>query len=456
MKNNAKIFVAVAMITLSAVILSSCGKGIRKAPPLQKAVPSYLANSYDEVTRNGITIDYNPQTLKPIPSPKKPYSPFPRNIPKDWIKGELEWPEYKDPAQPGMWDMALNNFYDNYIMETVPETISESASNNRIKTVIKLYEMKNPLVSHPGKLSKSDYTLVKVLDKAPDGELPQNQSCAISDDFVVWQASSKDDGSNWEIWGYDIKGNEVFPICSHKEYKTPRYVFPDCTIGGNDILLIDLVTTESDGKTGRKVIVYDLSNRKTLMVLGNDKYIYFFPRIAGGFLYANKSVRYDGGSQYVPPTNVVRINIKTGEEKVVIPNSYLFVSSSFDDKLCLVSIKGDYPYNDVWILDNKKGKLVCYMKIPINDTNTKPETSVTESGILYAGGQADETPYYFYSFDKNKAFYTGPVITLPDSSGRFLIMKHQLDSYYPVPPFDYEGKKRRMEGYNTFLIVKPD
>ena len=98
--------------------------------------------------------------------------------------------------------------------------------------------------------------------------------------------------------------------------------------------------------------------------------------MAGGFLYANKSIRYDSNSQRVPPTNIIRINIETGEDKVVIPNSYLFVSSSFDNKLCLVSIKGDYPYNDVWILNTEKKTLTCYMKIPINDTNTKPEISV--------------------------------------------------------------------------------
>lgn len=174
-----------------------------------------------------------------------------------------------------MWDMALDNFYDIYITETVPEKTSESSSHSQAKTVIKLYRMKNPLVfpSRTNKLSRSDYILVKILDKAPDGELPQNQNCAISDNFVVWQASSKGDGSDWEIWGYDIKGNEIFPVCSHKEYKTPKFVFPDYTIENDNILLIDLVTTESDGKNGRKVIVYNLSTRKTLMVLGNDEYI---------------------------------------------------------------------------------------------------------------------------------------------------------------------------------------
>ncbi len=87
-----------------------------------------------------------------------------------------------------MWDMALDNFYDIYITETVPEKTSESSSHSQAKTVIKLYRMKNPLVfpSRTNKLSRSDYILVKILDKAPDGELPQNQNCAISDNFVVW------------------------------------------------------------------------------------------------------------------------------------------------------------------------------------------------------------------------------------------------------------------------------
>jgi len=52
---------------------------------------------------------------------------------------------------------------------------------------------------------------VEELDKAPDKlPLPVNQGAIMTDQFVVWMASSDGELRDWEIWGYNIgKGKNV-------------------------------------------------------------------------------------------------------------------------------------------------------------------------------------------------------------------------------------------------------
>jgi len=454
-KRFKKLFYFALFFTVISLVLVSCGEKPKQKPQSQPKensnvsvnIPAYLTDSYKALVKEGIKVTYNPIVTKPIPEPKKPYYVKPREIPKEWIVGELKW------------ESADISFYGNYVLECVPKAGYKplpSTNANWRKTILKLYKRKNVKEKWPYYLSKSDYSLIKVLDGEADNEpYPQNQGQRLSDKFVVWQSSSDAETNKWKIWGYDISRDKVFMICSYKDFKTSKDAYPTYKIRGN-LLLISLVTEDAEGKLGRTVIVYDLKDQKTLKTFGNEQYIYMFPTAVGNYIYLNKSVRYDPANNSVPPTSVVRIDMKSGKEDIVIPNSRLFVASSFGDKVCLVSIDPNYKYNDVWVLDTSEKELTCYMKIPINDTDTKPGISLMRTGILYAGGQPDETPYYFYSFSKGKAFYTGMPLTPPDSQGRFLIMKYPLNMFYPIPPFNYEGKAERLSGHITYLIVKPN
>jgi len=453
-----KIFFAVLFVAFVIINLVSCTHMSNISPPAN--APNYLKNVYNDLVKEGIKVTYNPEILEAIPAPQKPYSPFPRDIPSNWIASELEWTQYKSPVSPyGL--VSLDDFYGDYVLETVPKEGYKAPSSrpNSIKLILKLYKRKNIIEPLPNKLTKSDYELLKVLDKAPEDQpYPQNQEPKLSDHFVVWQASSNEFDQNWEIWGYDINKDKTFLICSYNDYKISQNSYPIYTMPEDkNVLLVNLVTQDPDGKLRSEIIIYDLTNEKISEVLKSDKYIYSSPTFAGNYLYVNRSdlnQNIDNKTQYAP-SSVIRIYPYTGEEKVIIPNANFFVASSFQYKVCLVSLDPNYQYNDIWVFDTIKNDMTCYMKVPIED-NITPGVSLTQEGILYAGGQSREIPYYFYSFSKKKAFYTGPLISKPDNLGRFLIMKQPLDVYYPVPPFDYEGKAKRLEGYNTLLIIEPN
>ena len=452
-----KIFFALLFVTFFITNLVSC---THMSNILPANAPNYLKNVYNDLVKEGIKVTYHPEILKAIPEPQKPYSPFPRDIPSNWIASELEWTQYKTPQSPEGF-ISLNNFYGDYVLETVPKEGYKAPPSrpNSIKPILKLYKRKNIIEPLPNRLTKSDYKLLKVLDKAPEDQTwPQNQVPKLSDRFVVWQSSSNEFTLNWEIWGYDINKDKTFLICSYKDYKISPNSHPIYTMAKDrNVLLINLEIQDPDGKRRSEIVVYDLINEKISKVLKSDKYSYSSPTFAGNYLYVN---RFDlnqniGDETLYPPSSVVRINLYTGEEKVIIPNANFFVISSFQDKLCLVPFDPNYQYNDVWVFDTTKNEMTCYMKVPIEE-NLRPGAGLTQEGILYAGGQPSETPYYFYSLSKKKAFYTGPRVSVPDNLGRFLIMKQPLDLYRPIPPFDYEGKAKRLEGYDTFLIIKPN
>jgi len=460
-----KLLILLLMLILS-ISLVSCAKAIFVGSKLPEDAPQYLKDAYSDLTKEGIKVHYDPEILKEIPLPQKPYSAFPPvEIPNNWVVGELEWSMHKEPASPyGI--ISLADFYDDYVLTQVPKEdyIPPSSRPNATKPILKLYKRKNAGEAFPKKLTESDYMLVKVLDKAPEDEpYPQNQGAELSDRFVVWQASSNESSTNWQVWGYDINKDKEFLICSYKDHAIPQdrgdfYNFPVYTlVAEKNLLLMNFVEQDSDGKLRGKIFTYDLASEKILKVISSEKYAYSRPLLSDTYIFASRLDLYQNINdrpQYTA-SSIVRINLNTGEEKVIIPNGNFYVTSAYQEKVCLVPLLLDYQFHDIWVLNTKINEMDCYMKVPI-ENGAMPFATLTKDGILYASGQGNQTPYYFYSFNKRKAFYTGPLLTSPDNLERFLIMKTNFDNYYPPPSFDYEGKKRRLEGYNTFLIIKPE
>ena len=453
------------MLILS-INLASCGKNISVGSKLPEDVPQYLTDVYGDLTKEGIIVHYDPEILGEIPMPQKEYSAFPPvQVPDNWVIGELEWSTHKAATTPyGL--ISLADFYGDYVLTQVPKEdyMPSPLRPDATKPILKLYKRKNAGGPFPKKLKESDYALVKTLDKASEDQpYPQNQVAELSDGFVVWQASSNEFNMNWQIWGYDINKDKEFLICSYKDHAIPNdrgdiNSFPVYTlVKEKNILLISFVERDPDEKLRGRVFSYDLASEKISKVISSDKYMYSSPLLSDIYVYASRFDLYqhiEDRPQYTP-SSVVRVDLHTGEEKVIISHENFSVVSAYQEEVCLVPLSLDYQFHDIWVLDTKTNEMTCYMHVPV-EKGAMPGVTLTQDGIFYSSGQGNQIPYYFYSFNRRRAFYTGPQLTSPDSHGCFLIMKTNFDIYYPPPPFDYEGKKRRLEGYSTFVIVKPE
>ncbi len=461
MKSKKLIIFSILLVFI--LLFSSCKNNIPKYP---ENAPQYLKDVYNDIIENGIKVHYNPEALEEIPEPQKPYTfAMKRNIPDDWIIGELEWPMHKTPSMPyGV--ISFCGMYGDYLLEQVPkEEYTPPVSHpNAEKPILKLYRRKNPAKPLPKKLSKLDYVLVKVLDEAPEnGTRPQNQDYTFSDRFVVWTASSNESCSDWQTWGYDIKKDKLFPICSYKDFKIPYrgdssdkpfYVL----MKGRGILIATLVSQDSNGKLSGKIIIYDLANEKVTKLISSEKYIYSSAAMVDNYLYVDRTKLYQDIKDRPShtPYSIVRINLATDKEEVVIPDADFYISGAFHEKIGLIPLCPEYHFQDVWILNTKTNEMTCYMKIPIEENPLSSGIVLMENGFLVAAAQpGGREAHYFYRYSDGKIFCTGPTISRPDNLGRFTVMKTEYDLFYPPPPFDYPGKKKRMEGYNTFLIIKP-
>jgi len=154
------------------------------------------------------------------------------------------------------------------------------------KEIYKLYRKKS---SNSGTasdiLTNSDYTLVEELDKAPDKlPLPVNQGAIMTDQFVVWMASSDGELRDWEIWGYNIGKGKTFLIASNKDYTIPqnRRIFPYWPIirfdqSGKTLLLNLPMVRGNDGIERSYVIIYDLNEESIFKTITSEDYIYSYP-----------------------------------------------------------------------------------------------------------------------------------------------------------------------------------
>lgn len=449
-----KVLFVIGILLVFGVSLCACS--VPQIIEVPENLPDYMKDVYKDIAKQGIKVVYEPEVMEPIPKPTKAYEiTVQRNIPENWVVGELDW------HGPGI----ILGLYGNYLLEADSKKVA-AGGYLLDKEIYKLYRKKS---SNSGTasdiLTNSDYTLVEELDKAPDKlPLPVNQGAIMTDQFVVWMASSDGELRDWEIWGYNIGKGKTFLIASNKDYTIPqnRRIFPYWPIirfdqSGKTLLLNLPMVRGNDGIERSYVIIYDLNEESIFKTITSEDYIYSYPMSVGNYLYANRLKLYQDDEEQTgyERASIVRIDPNSGRDKVIIPETDFHVFDSFRDQLAMVPYVMDYSYQDVWILDTARKELRCYMKSPVTQNNT-PGVDLSEKGFFYADGESQASGRYFYSYSKAKAFFVGPKSGPIDSYGRFLIIKQILDRYAPLPPFDYPGKDKALAGYDTFLILQPD
>jgi len=430
----------VALLLFALVLSAGCnvsqpsGKSAQNGKSTQSA-PAYVKSLSEYFAKKGITVEYAPAvTFANMPQPKKPYTlPVKRNIPNNWIIGSLKW-YFSGPYC----------FTKNYILQ---QDTDDKAS------VLKLYERKNANGKLPKELTPSDYTLVATLDKAPrSGPMPQNQEGKVSEDFVVWNASSSSACTDWTLWAYDIHTGNTFKVISSADYGSEEPIsrfFPD-----NPGKLCLWHTNEKNGNTESGISVYDLKSRTLLPVVSSSTYQYYGASEYDGVVYANKKKPGDKG-----PGEVVEVNLSSRSETVLVPDKFNFsIADAVNGKVALIAHPKDGSY-DIWILDTKKKTLHCFVhieKFAESDEYVGVALAANEGFAYYIVGKGRGV-HYFYSYKEGRAISTGPIVSNDFyHSGIFLVPKYEYDLFSPIPKFDYPGKAERLKGFWTLLLVKPE
>jgi len=441
----------ISFIIISSMVFVSCGyKRIsgNKEAASEVSMPAYVKNMRSVVSQNGITIRYNPPvTVEKLPEVTKPYTfSVKRNIPEKWIAGELTWPLEK-PSN----NIDLCFFNGTYVLE-------QTYAANSKHEVLKLYKRKNANSPLPKKLSYSDFTLVKVLDKAPDrGPLPQNQDFVVSDNFVVWVASSLNDCGDWTAWAYDIKNNKTYPLFSYKDfpYGEPSYVY-----NKGDILTLVAETEDKDGTLISELMLYNLHTRKLQRVASSREFVFSEPILLNGKLYVNEYKMPQSNKTWGIVQTVVVFDVADKTSKVLIPAEANFsIDRGLSGRITFTASPKNYPFKDIWVLDTSTNELTCYVKVRASKTDDcdyiRANGLSTNKGLFYGVYCNSTGTYYFYDYKDKKAYSIGSVIAM-DAYGRFLVAKNEYDLFNPPPPFEYPGKEERMKGFITFLIIQPD
>jgi len=417
-----------------------------KNSPVKKedTTPQYVKDLSSFLSKEGIKVEYSPSvTFNDMPQPSKPYTlPIKRNIPEEWVAGKLKW---KCPVPEA--------FSDNY------NYILGQSTKNKV-FVLNLYRRKNMNSPFPKEITYSDYILIKTLDKAPkNGPMPQNQEAIMSKDFVVWNASSNSNCSDWTTWAYDINTGETFKVISYKECSAgPLFYtfFPD-----NPDKIMSNYTEYKNGKPIRSnIVIYDLKTRKLSTLLSSSKYDYLGTFEYANVVYSNR-ITFDEENLYQIPNwkcDLVAINLNNHSEKVLIPEKFNFeVNGVLNNTIALVAKPPNYPFIEIWMLDMKNKALTCYIRVR-KFTKTDEYVTVTppiSTGFLYCITGKGKEAHYFYSYRDKRAVSVGPTIATDYHSGTFLVPQYEYD-LFPLPPFNYPGKEERLKGYCTFLIIKPE
>ena len=431
---------AVALLLFALVLSAGCNasqpgsKSTQNGKSIQN-VPAYVKSLSEYFVKKGITVEYAPAVIfTDIPQPEKPYTfPVKRNIPKEWIIGSLKW-----------YTSGPSCFTKNYILQ--------QDTDGKV-SVLKLYKRKNANSELPKELTPTDYTLVATLNKAPrSGPMPQNQEGKVSEDFVVWNASSSPACTDWTLWAYDIHTKNTFKVLSCADYGAEEPVFhffPD-----NPDKLYFCYTKEKNGNMESGISVYDLKNRTLSPVVSSSTHQYYGASEYAGVLYANKKKPNDKG-----PGEVVEVNLISHSETVLIPEEFNFgVAGAVSGEVALIDSQEDGSY-DIWILNTKKKTLHCFVHIKkfAESDEYVGITPTVDGGFAYYIMGNGRGVHYFYSYKEGRAISTGPIVS--DDfyhSGIFLVPKYEYDLFSPIPKFDYPGKAERLKGFWTLLIVKPE
>lgn len=492
MKNNKnKLFFLVILFSIFAILFTSCGKIVippDSPNPEENNLPQYLKDFSSAFKEKGIEIAYSPLDVKPAPPPNKPYPIYESTIPNNWIEGELQWYVGKSTDPTDFLETTIVDFKKDFILESTVDTNFKAPLSrpNAKKTIYKLYKRKNPNIVLPNKITNSDFELIKTLDKVEgQGTWPQNQLAKLSDKFVVWSASSNETTTQWTIWGYDLANDEIFQIYSYKDIEKefrPADIPLYNIVSDKELLIIDITGTSKDKMLKNKVIFYDLVNRGIAKEIEDNIYKrQYFRKWWDPLIYSIDDYIYgekfylDNNKNISSPyilSDIVRLNLTTWEEETVIPKTpFRLLSSSPDGKLCLVPYVENYLCHDIWIWNVKENEMNCLEKIcyseapPISPEisshvpSAPPGVSLCIKGVNYTyyEERTHEECETFYSYKNKEAYYDYDSLTgFIDNEGRFLMYKSPYALFNPPPPFDYPGKEDILEGYQTYLIVKPE
>ncbi len=489
---NVKGKLLIPILVLVLILLSSsCKMSSQVNPAIHNQIvensitPQYLKDFISAFNEKGISIQYNPKIVKTFPPPDKPYSIIKNEIPDAWVESEIKWyvgKEKENEMSPILFMGFCCSSY-NYILESdIDKDYKPSPSNpqsqfpNLKKTILKLYRRKNLNEVFPKKVTNGDYELIKVLDRVGEkGPSPKNVPLADSEQFIVWSASADGMSQNWEIWAYDIVKDKMFLVCSCKDFKDFESLdVPPCSIiPERNLLLLDIKGAGKDGVYKHKFIFYDLLNEGILKEVEDkeNEESYLFYRWSslhaiGDYIYGERFKPHENSTSNFAYmlSDVVRLNLRTWKEEVVISNTpFRIISSSPDGKLGLVPYQKNYLYHDIWIWDIQKSTMTCYMKVELHapeygEEVPPPFIRISPKGFFYVNGSSEgnESRNTFYSFKEDRPFYTGSwYSSCFDKEGRFLLWKSPYDMFSPPPPFEYPGKEDRLNGYITLLIVNP-
>ncbi len=415
-------------------------------------VPQYVKKLSTLLSEKDIKVNYTPTlTLEKVPeSSSKPYTfPVKRNFPQSWIKSELEWPLGKDPNST-YGRFTLSYFDKNYILEQV-------YSNDFKKIVLKLYKRKSVETPLPKELTQDDYKLVKVLDKAPDkGPMPQNQDYAVSENFVVWIASSLDTCADWTVWAYDIKNDKTFPVITHIDYPTPQEVVPhfQFSCDSSNILVISVRTKDKSD-----ILVYNLSKKSIKPIMSSRKYLFDALMLSDGNIYLSRKKLYSQSVENMEnyASDLVVFDIKSETEKTLIPKeANLAASDANKSEITFAANPPNSEFKDIWIFDIKAKEIKCYARIRLQDPGRRISVASGDRNIFFVIFGHGPEVHYIYRLKDKKLYSTGPTISISKDRSYFIVAKNEYDLFYPPPPFDYPGKELRIKGFIRFLIVEPD
>lgn len=494
MKKVNFIYFLVVSFSVFALLFVSCGKSSPAVVPPSNPVsqennlPQYVNDFSPIFKEKGIKILYNPIEVKPAPPPDKPYPIHERTIPENWIEDELQWYVGKSTDPTDFLETTIVDFRKDFILESTVDTNFKAPLSrpNAKKTIYKLYKRKNPNIALPKKITNSDFELIKTLDKVEgQGTWPQNQLAKLSDKFIVWSASSNETTTQWTIWGYDLANDKIFQVYSYKDIEkefAPISVPPYNIVSDKNYIVIDIMGSTLEDVFKEKIVFYDLVNRKVIKEIEDTTYKrqyfqkWWDPLIHSidGYIYGEKFY-LDNSKNISSPyilSDIERLNLTTWEEETVIPKTtFRLLSSSLDGKLCLVPYIENYLCHDIWIWNVRTKTIECLEKVcyseassippetQINVPSAKPEISLCVKGVnyFYYEEATQEECKTFYSYKNKEAYYDYDSLTgFIDNEGRFLMCKSPYALFNPPPPFDYPGKEDILEGYQTYLIVKPE
>lgn len=484
-KLNKIFYFSLILLFALSLFLTSCSNFNKTSQGIN--LPQYIKDFSSTFNKHNIKLTYNPIEVKPAPAPNKPYPINERNIPEDWIEGELKW-YTGEPYNPSNYletDIVL--FNDRYILEkTVDKNFKAPSSNPSVKrTIFKLYERKIPNTPFPKTITNSDFVLIKTLDKlSENSKNTQNALGELTDKFVVWVSYPFEYDIKWTIWGYDINDDSIFEIYSHndaeKEFKpcdVPRYNI----IEEKNFLVIDITGEDIEGNLKNKVIFYDLSKRQIARTFESNTYKrqYFLNwwtpsslHLIDGYLYGEKFYLKNSkniSGQYIL-SDIIRVNLNTWNEETFIEKGPFRLVSSFPDgKISFVPYIKNYPCHDIWLCDLKENKMNCVEKICYSEpasTNSQissdvpsylPKVLISAKGVqyVYSEEKTGEKCSTFYSYKEKKIYYDYDFLGFIDNEGKFYMPKSPYALFNPLPPFDFQGKEDLLEGYDVYLIIQP-